>query len=331
MTSCGQAETAATGPVFPPAPDYTPYTAQPFRVAMGLLPLDLKDWIEPDAHLAADLAEKERLLAERYDEVVQLRPEAEHGSQEVLDLLAEHLPARFPRLYQRSGDELRNAVSGQAWHLAGSGLHPFDLAGRLVQEDLCLMHKEPASDIYRLVGASVCFPTRWNLAEKMGRSLAAIHAPTPGYRERLDSTMNRYFARMRKPVWRLNWGLVDDPTLFQSSGHSRGGFNPDITADNAGEKLWLRIERQTLRRLARSQDIVFTIRIYVKPLNHLNAYPQRAAAMARALRGMPDWWRLYKSLPAFQDAVLGWLDKLGRSDAGQAGVRSENAGTGGAA
>ena len=91
MTSCGQTETAATGPVFPPEPDYTPYTAQPFRVAMGLLPLDLKDWIEPDAHLAADLAEKERLLAERYDEVVQLRPEAEHGSQEVLDLLAEHL------------------------------------------------------------------------------------------------------------------------------------------------------------------------------------------------------------------------------------------------
>ena len=164
------------------------------------------------------------------------------------------------------------------------------------------MHKDPDSDIYRLVGASVCFPTRWNLAEKMGLSLAAIHAPTPGYRERLDSTMNRYFVRMRKPVWRLNWGLVDDPTLFQ-----------------------------TLRRLARSQDIVFTIRIYVKPLNHLNAYPQRAAAMARALRGMPDWWRLYKSLPAFHDAVLGWLDRVGRTDGGQEGVRSANAGTGGAA
>ena len=42
---------------------------------MGLLPLDLKDWTEPDAHLAADLAEKERLLAERYDEVVDIRPE----------------------------------------------------------------------------------------------------------------------------------------------------------------------------------------------------------------------------------------------------------------
>lgn len=278
---------------------------------MGLIPLDLKDWIEPDPNMAADLAEKERLLAERYDEIVNVRPEAEHGSQEVLELLVEHLPARFPSLYQRTGDALYNAVTGQCWNPAGSDLHPLDLAGRLVQEDLCLMKKDPDSDVYRLVGASLCFPTRWSLAEKIGKSLAMIHAPTPGYKERLDSTMNRYFVRMRKPVWRLNWGLVDDPTLFQPTGHSRGGFNPDITADNAGEKLWLRMERQTLRRLPRSQDIVFTIRIYVKPLNYLRSHPERAAAMARALRGMPDSWRLYKSLPAFYDSVLGWLEKIG--------------------
>lgn len=119
--------------------------------------------------------------------------------------------------------------------------------------------------------------------------------------------------KVAKPVWRLNWGIVDDPTLFQSSGHSRGGFRPDITADNAGEKLWLRMERQTLRRLPHSHDILFTIRIYVKPLTHLLAYPERAAAMARALRRMPDWWLLYKSLPAFLAAVLGWLDTIGKT------------------
>ena len=315
MTSYGHkgscCETSPDGLIFPPDPDYTPYTAQPFRIAMGLIPLDLKDWIEPDPNMAADLAEKERLLAERYAEVVNVRPEAGHGSQEVLELLVEHLSAHFPSLYQRTGDVLHNAVTGQRWNLAGSDLHPLDLAGRLVQEDLCLMKKDPDSDVYRLVGASLCFPTRWSLAEKMGKSLAMIHAPTPGYQEQLDSTMNRYFVRMHKPVWRLNWGLVDDPTLFQSTGHSRGGFNPDITADDAGDKLWLRMERQTLRRLPRSQDIVFTIRIYVKPLNHLCAHPERAAAMARALRGMPDSWRLYKSLPAFYDAILAWLEKIG--------------------
>lgn len=307
-------ETPQAKLIFPPDPDYTPYMAESFRVAMGLFPLDLKDWIEPDSKMAVELAEKERLLRERYAEVFIAYPEAQQGSQEVLELLVEHLPARFPSLYQRAGDGLYNAASGQGWNLDTSDMHPLDLAGRLVQEDLCLMKKAPDSDDYQLVAASLCFPTRWSLAEKMGKSLAMIHHPTPGYKERLNSTMDRYFMRMEKPVWRLNWGIVDDPTLFQSTGHSRGGLNPDITADNAGEKLWLRMERQTLRRLPRSGDILFTIRIYVKPLTHLLSQPERATAMARALRGMPDWWLLYKSLPAFLDVVLGWLDKVGEKD-----------------
>ncbi len=311
-------ETARAALIFPPDPDYTPYTAESFRVAMGLFPLDLKDWIEPDPKMAVELAEKERLLGERYAEVFIVQPEAYQGSQEVLDLLVEHLPTRVPSLYQRVGDELRNAVTGQrwslGWNLAQSALHPLDLAGRLVQEDLCLMKKDSDSDVYRLVGASLCFPTRWSLAEKMGQPLGMIHDPTPGYKDHIDSTMDRFFARMKvdKPVWRLNWGIVDDPTLFQSTGHSRGGFRPGITAENAGEKLWLRMERQTLRRLPCSQDILFTIRIYVKPLTHLISQPERATAMARALRGMPDSWLLYKSLPAFLDAVLGWLDTIGK-------------------
>ena len=310
------AQAALISPTFPPDPDYTPYMTESFRVAMGLFPLNPKDWIEPGPQMAAELAEKDRLLGERYREVFSVQPEAQESSQEVLDLLVAHLPARFPSLYQRVGNALGNAVTGQCWDLSQSALHPLDLAGRLVQEDLCVMKKDPDSDVYRLVGASLCFPTRWSLAEKMGKSLGMIHHPTAGYKEHLDSTMDRFFARMKvhRPVWRLNWGIVDDPALFQSTGHSRGGFRSDITVENAGEQLWLRIERQTLRRLPRSQGILFTIRIYVKPLAHLLSYPERAAAMARALRGMPDSWLLYKSLSGFLDAVLGWLDKIGEKD-----------------
>jgi hypothetical protein len=115
--------------------------------------------------------------------------------------------------------------------------------------------------------------------------------------------------RAEKPVWRINWGLIDDPTLFQPTGHGRKGLNPNITADNAGEKLWIRMERQTLRRLPRTQDVLFTIRVHIRPLQQLLAYPDRAATLASAIRGMPEPLRLYKSLPPFLDAVLAWLDR----------------------
>jgi hypothetical protein len=279
---------------------------------MGLRPLELQDWIEPDEHMAVELATKERLLRDRHHEVFAVLPEATESAAEVLALLAAHLPARFPRLYRREGALLTNLVTQQTWDLAQPALHPLDLAGRLVQEDLCLMAHEAACDVYCLVGASLCFPTRWRLADKMGQPLTAIHAPVPDYADQLASTMDRFFARLKpdKPVWRLNWSLVDDPTLFQPTGHGRRERNPAITADNAGEKLWLRMERQTLRRLPCTHAILFTIRVHVRPLHHLARHPERAALFAATLRALPEPLRLYKSLPPFFAAVLTWLDRV---------------------
>jgi hypothetical protein len=279
---------------------------------MGLRPLDLQDWIEPDEHMAVELAEKERLLRDHPQEVFAVLPEATEGATEVLELLAAHLPARFPTLYRREGPLLTDLVMQRTWDLAQPALHPLDLAGRLVQEDLCLMAREAPRDVYCLVGASLCFPTRWRLAEKMSKPLQAIHAPVPGYDAQLASTMDRFFARLRpdKPVWRCNWSLVDDPLLFQPTGHGRRGCNGEITADNAGEKVWLRMERQTLRRLPRTRAILFTIRVHVRPLHHLARRPERAARFAATLRALPEPMRRYKSLPSFLAAVLTWLDRV---------------------
>jgi hypothetical protein len=282
---------------------------------MGLFPLDLRDWIEPDERMVVELGEKDRLLRERPHEVFAVLPEATEGSAEVLELLAAYLPARFATLYRRIGNQLHNLVTGQGWDISQPVLHPLDLSGRLVQEDLCLMARDRAADVYRLVAASVCFPTRWRLAEKMGKPLNAIHAPIPGYENQLASTMDRFFARLKtnKPVWRLNWSLVDTPALFQPTGHGHIGHNPNVTAQNAGEKLWLRMERQTLRRLPRTQDILFTIRVYIRPLGQLAAQPQRAADLAAVLRALPDPMRLYKSLLPILDATLAWLDRVAAS------------------
>ena len=296
----------------PHAPEYTPYKSGHFRLAMGLFPLDLYDWLEPDDRMGAELREKERLLRERHNEVFAALPEAAAGSAEVLELLVNYLPVRFAAWIQRDGHLLRNLVTQQTWDLAQSVLHPLDLAGQLIQEDLCLMRENAETGLYHLVGASLCFPTRWRLADKMGKPLNLVHEPVPGYEEELASSMDRFFARLKveKPVWRLNWGLIDDPTLFQPTGHGRQGVNPDITAENAGDTLWLRMERQTLRRLPRSQDVLFTIRVYVRPLRELVMQPERAAELAATIRTMPEPMRVYKSLPPFLDAVLGWLDHV---------------------
>ena len=104
-----------TTPQLPSAPEYAPYKSGRFRLAMGLLPLDLQDWIEPDESMVVELAEKERLLRERHPEVFSVLPEAFDGSAEVFELLVAHLPARFPTLFKREGNLLHHLATLQTW------------------------------------------------------------------------------------------------------------------------------------------------------------------------------------------------------------------------
>ena len=84
-----------------------------------------------------------------------------------------------------------------------------------------------------------------------------------------------------------------------------------ITAENAGDRLWLRVERQTLRRLPRSRDILFTIRIHVRPLRDVVNREGEAARLAAAVRAVPTEVAQYKGLSSVRGALLGWLAMAG--------------------
>jgi hypothetical protein len=294
-----------------PGPLYRPFAAPPYRATMGLQPLDLAEWIEIDHTYATQMAQKRGLLAERHGEVFQALPEALEASQEILRLLLDHLPQHFPHLFRREGDRFANLATGESWPLDSSPLHPLDLAGRLVQEDFCLMEGSP----YRLTAASLCFPARWTLAEKFGRPMQEIHAPVPLYPEKLAKPVDRFFEHLKtdKPVWRTNFSLIDDPALFQTKGHSRTSVDASITPETVGDRVFLRIERQTLHRLPHTEAILFTIRTHVWPLTIFTGDPGGAADLAETLRTMPEQVYAYKSMPVFGAAALAYLDRIAAS------------------
>jgi hypothetical protein len=107
---------------------------------------------------------------------------------------------------------------------------------------------------------------------------------------------------------RLNWSVLDDPAMFQPAGKWREARNSAITAENAGEALYLRVERQTLRRLPRSAAILFGIRVHSYALARAITTPEAASRLAEAVRALPERTVHYKSLKAFGPALLAWLD-----------------------
>lgn len=289
------------------APVYLPFAGAEFGLRMGLMPLPEEDWLELDENLNEALARKRALLETRHDEAFQALPEAAAASRELIDLLAAHLCRYHAALFRSEGSRLLNRATGEEWDLEAPALHPLDVAGYLVAEDFCLL--QAAGDRYVLTGATLCSPARWRLAEKLGAPLTAIHDSVPGYATTLARPVDHFFAALKpnRLVCRFNWGIVDDPRPFQPVAPPP---RRDITADNAGECLWLRVERQTLRRLPATSAVVFAIGTHITCLDRAVVRPQQALDLAAAIRAMPPEMQRYKQIAPHATTLLAWLDRL---------------------
>jgi hypothetical protein len=285
---------------------HLPFEPGPYRMAMDLVTAPESAWFEFDNRYPAEMAEKRRLLATVPADVFAVTPESDDARGEALTLIVAALTTHHPDWFSRDGSgALHNDLTGETWDIRSCD--PLELAGRLVQEDLCLIQNGGVGPVF--TAASLCFPSRWRLLDKIGKPLAAVHAPVPLYAQRLAGPVDR-FMRNLKPghiVSRQNWSLLDDPALFQPGGKWRLQASTDITAKNAGSSIFLRVERQTLRRLPLTQAVLFGIRVHVYPLDQVINRPDHAAALASAIRALPEEIQHYKSLLPFKQALLEWL------------------------
>lgn len=180
-----------------------------------------------------------------------------------------------------------------------------EFAARRVAEDLCLL--VPSDGAWVLAAGCVCFPSHWRLADKVGRPLAAVHGAVPHYADELATRVDRFVDRLApgRGAWRRNWLVHTDDRLFAPLPPPAP--DPPLTAADAGDRLWLRSERQTLRRLARSAAVVFTIRTQQAPLAVVAAQPELRARIAAAIASWPDDLVAYRGGEVVREPLLAWL------------------------
>ncbi len=285
---------------------YRPFLAGSDRLSMGIKALDPANWIEIDDHFDHQMAMRRRLLDERPRDVVDVLPGSEAGQDELLAMLLQHLSLHAGERYRISADFIQDRQSGARFSLTAEHA-PLRLAGRLVQEDFCLLQRRSSG--YHLVAAVLCFPAHWRLHDKLGHPLIDIHGPVPGFAEQLGNPVDRLFERLdaERPVQRLNWSLVDTTDLYLPPSHRRAAV--EVTKINAGERLWLRVERQTLRRLPVSKDIVFGIRTHLTPLHDAVDSKAAADALIARLEAMPAAMAAYKNLKAIKKSLIAYLQQ----------------------
>ena len=258
-----------------------------FRHRLGTFPVEIANWLLRDAEFDLTVQLKKKLLATRRSEVVGLQPGGEDVAQEAAQLVS-----------QWAGVEL-----------SSTGINALVEASLLVADDLAVLQpvkSQDGSEQLLLNAAVVCCPSRWMLSEKMGHNMLAIHEPVAKYADHVGAAVDTYFQRLtvEKPVWRSNWIIQDHPALFQPQ-------IPSGPLVKTPDELWIRMERQTLRRLPKTGGILFTIRGYQQPLpEYLSRSKQIAQDTRTLVERLPDDVAQYKSVLKYRPAIMAWINQF---------------------
>ena len=274
---------------------FTPFMSPRTSTPPGMSPMEMADWLHRDEAYARQMALRDELIDTQRDVVFAETPEAAGPAGELLDLVKTQLGAAPD--HKVAGDVLTRPDGAEA---PLTGDHPLALLARCVQEDFCLLWKPKDEDEHVLTGAILCFPSRWSLAEKMGRPLIAIHDRVPNYDDALAPRVQRLFDALKpdRPLVRANWLVHTMPDLHQpltEEAKAKWGKAPS-------DRFWLRTERQSLLRLPHSDAVVFTIKTCVTPVEALTA--EQRIGLVAALEATSENMQIYHGgLAHHHDAV----------------------------
>ncbi len=291
--------------------------SSPFKVGLGSIREE--NWLETGEQRNSMLAKKKTLVRERLGDVFVAEENTGTTQQEVLELVKSYF-AGFNNFPDKEPD---------------TDLPPLLQASLLACEDLVVMRRNDEG--WRLVAASVCFPSNWWLKEKFGKTISMIHGGVPGFQPdtRNDVMINRIFDHMEAGsiVERFNWTLVEHDELSywpkRPVGEKAGDAAAANGSNNSGadkrskvlslpDRAFFRAERQTLRKMAKSGDILFTIQISIDALAGLYNHPcggKIAENLANVISGMSEDQLRYKGMLDNRDELLVQLVQIGNRDA----------------
>lgn len=271
-------ESPQTASALPPAHVLLPpFDAQrPFRFDLGLRRGE-SAFFQPSREQSAILLERRRWLAESPHRYAALGA----GAQETM-ADASTFAASF------TGPPPSGLSGGPLLRWLGAHWEP----------DFLLL--KPQGERYALAAGCVCFPSSWDLTEKLGLDVAAIHQPVPTLNTQLEAQIDAFLSRLKPgSIWqRWNLGLAADAERNRHPARSL----PRLEIGAALTGTWLRAEEQAFVRLSGTSTILFGIRIHLRPLICLSL--QERHAVANWLEAMPDSVAAYKGLSQARETLV---------------------------
>jgi hypothetical protein len=177
--------------------------------SVALTNSNLSELIEMDNNYLSRIILRKQIIKDHHEIAIQASPAIKPAIDELYSwLVTTYLPTRFPIMFTLSTSGLLNHATSQTLpvHPASDPVQSFELIGENLDDDFLILLPSEDGDGYKLQGYVTCFPAGFNTKEKFGLKLRDIHKPVPGYKEKLELSMDRTFDKLEigKVVKRSN-------------------------------------------------------------------------------------------------------------------------------
>ncbi|KAK9453101.1 hypothetical protein V1511DRAFT_505645 [Dipodascopsis uninucleata] len=284
----------------------------PYHQTMSIFKLDINHWLDMDKWYARYIKDRNDIIDRTGVDYCDALPESEDACIELLFIVVDHLATRYPKLFKKTDIGIDNLVTGESMDLRQPLKEPpLRIVARLAKEDFYIVKKRDDGKHY-LVAAVVPAPGGFfTVKSKIGNHLDVIHDEVPYYEEKLKVSMERWFARMKPsdPVERASWFVCWDHELLCNGIYALG---PDelVPTDIDFTKYNIRVCRQTLRRLPKSQAIIFSNHPIFYSIEEMKDEPFVPSILKKVIYEGPEKILKYKSFEKFDTHLMPYIDSL---------------------
>jgi hypothetical protein len=281
------------------------------------------DLIEVDDHYQKEISMKREILAGDHRYYYRSTPDTLPAQWDVVRVVLEDLSRSNPSSFKLT-------KTNNEWHWQNGltqeditfeygnektlPLEPLDWVGRQVQEDLVILGSDSNAS---LIAGQLCFANGFSLDDKYGQPFLTIHAPAPKMIGPTMDAAHKLIERLpvNRPIWRASWNFKINNELDLTSRHNArykkemDETTPTLDSENIGDRLFIRIERQTLTRLPSSNCVLFGIHTYINLLADECEDKERVDSMLKVLQSTPREMLNYKAITPFEGALLSYLEK----------------------
>ncbi|KAI1078926.1 hypothetical protein F5B20DRAFT_198079 [Whalleya microplaca] len=292
-----------------------PRPYRPFRWAyhqtMSLTKLETDWWIELESTYKTRIAQRKELYAKHGGSVLGWLPGSELACKELMEMVLQFICNRYPQYFVLSEDKsrLENKILGTVSVIKEK--HPLLILLDNVPEDFGITVRDSETGYYHLRAGMICSALGWNVGTKIGLKLHEIHTPIPDYKEKMQFSMDRFFSKMpaSKPIQRGSWGLEVDQPLYMPPGDPHEAYRESQDPNLTRDRLHLRVDWQTLRRLPLSGAIVFNFKALFTPIEEFRDEPYVPSLIKKVLKEGKENLMKYKNTWHTEHVVIPALEE----------------------